>query len=121
MEEKKVARTEFGEMPDSRGYFGDYGGQILPPHLVDIMNEIDVSYEKLRQTEAFQAELDRLNKNFIGRPSPIFHAERLSKDLGGAQIFFKREDLNHTGVGIYELALIDLGMKLLTTTGLLKL
>lgn len=97
MEEKKVARTEFGEMPDSRGYFGDYGGQVLPPHLVDIMNEIDVSYEKLRQTEAFQAELDHLNKHFIGRPSPIFHAERLTKVLGGARIFFKREDLNHTG------------------------
>jgi tryptophan synthase beta chain len=61
------------------------------------MNEIDESYEKLIKTEAFQTELAQLNADFIGRPSPIFYARRLSEQLGGARIFLKREDLNHTG------------------------
>ncbi len=89
--------TEFLDMPNKEGYFGEYGGQLLPPELVDIMNEIDESYEKLIKTEAFQTELAQLNADFIGRPSPIFYARRLSEQLGGARIFLKREDLNHTG------------------------
>jgi tryptophan synthase beta chain len=89
--------TEFLEMPDKEGFFGEYGGQLLPPELVEIMNEIDESYEKLVKTEAFQTELAQLNADFIGRPSPIFYARRLSEQLGGARIFLKREDLNHTG------------------------
>ncbi|MDX1335290.1 MAG: tryptophan synthase subunit beta [Gammaproteobacteria bacterium] len=89
--------TEFLDMPNKEGYFGEYGGQLLPPELVDIMNEIDESYEKLIKTEAFQTELEQLNADFIGRPSPIFYARRLSEQLGGARIFLKREDLNHTG------------------------
>jgi tryptophan synthase beta chain len=89
--------TEFLDMPNKEGYFGEYGGQLLPPELVGIMNEIDESYEKLIKTEAFQTELAQLNADFIGRPSPIFYARRLSEQLGGARIFLKREDLNHTG------------------------
>lgn len=96
-ENAKPVDVEFGEMPNAEGYFGEYGGQLLPPHLVDIMNEISTSYDKLRVTEAFQKELQDLNQHFIGRPSPIFYAERLSEQCGGARIFFKREDLNHTG------------------------
>jgi tryptophan synthase beta chain len=61
------------------------------------MNEINDSYEKLAQTDAFQTELQDLNRDFIGRPSPIFYAKRLSEKIGGARIFLKREDLNHTG------------------------
>jgi tryptophan synthase beta chain len=89
--------TEFLDMPNKDGFFGEYGGQLLPPELVEIMNEIDESYEKLIRTEAFQTELAQLNADFIGRPSPIFYARRLSEKLGGARIFLKREDLNHTG------------------------
>jgi tryptophan synthase beta chain len=89
--------TEFVEMPNKEGFFGEYGGQLLPPELVEIMNEIDESYEKLIKTEAFQTELAQLNADFIGRPSPIFFARRLTEQLGGARIFLKREDLNHTG------------------------
>jgi len=89
--------TEFLDMPNKEGYFGEYGGQLLPPELVGIMNEIDESYEKLIKTEAFKTELAQLNADFIGRPSPIFYARRLSEQLGGARIFLKREDLNHTG------------------------
>jgi tryptophan synthase beta chain len=88
---------DFTEMPDEKGYFGEYGGQIIPPPLIEIMNEINDSYEKVSQTDAFKSELAALNADYTGRPSPIYHAQRLTDKLGGAQIFFKREDLNHTG------------------------
>lgn len=84
-------------MPDNKGYFGEYGGQIVPPQLKTIMNEIDVAYEEIRQSKAFQEELAELYAKYVGRPSPIFHAKRLTEHAGGAQIYLKREDLNHTG------------------------
>ncbi len=87
----------FAEMPDDKGYFGEYGGQVIPPQLIEIMNDINDAYEKVRQTEEFQSELASLNADYTGRPSPIYHAQRLSDKAGGAQIYFKREDLNHTG------------------------
>ncbi len=88
---------EFAPMPDENGYFGEYGGQIIPPELKQIMDDINDAYEKVRQTEAFQQELASLNADYAGRPSPIYFASRLTEKCGGAQIFFKREDLNHTG------------------------
>ncbi len=84
-------------MPDNKGYFGEYGGQILPPEMQAIMNEIDMAYEEIRQTKEFQQELAELYAKYVGRPSPIFHAKRLTEQAGGAQIYLKREDLNHTG------------------------
>ena len=84
-------------MPDSQGYFGDYGGQLVPQPLRDIMNEINDAYETIIKSEDFQQELKTLYADFVGRPSPIYHARRLSERQGGAQIFLKREDLNHTG------------------------
>ncbi len=84
-------------MPDKEGYFGPYGGQIIPPELKAIMDDITAAYEAIRDSETFQNELQELQRNYIGRPSPIFHARRLSEKLGGAQIHLKREDLNHTG------------------------
>lgn len=84
-------------MPDNKGYFGEYGGQVVPPELQAIMNEIDLAYEEIRQTAEFQDELADLYSKYVGRPSPVFHAKRLSKKQGGAQIYLKREDLNHTG------------------------
>lgn len=84
-------------MPDSKGYFGEYGGQVLPPELQAIMNEIDAAYEEIRQSKSFQEELAELYAMYVGRPSPIFHAKRLTAHAGGAQIYLKREDLNHTG------------------------
>lgn len=89
--------SEFLPMPDDKGYFGEYGGQILPPDLITIMNQINDAYEDIRNTDAFKDELNDLFIHYVGRPSPIFHAKRLSDKLGGAQIFLKREDLNHTG------------------------
>ncbi len=88
---------DLGPMPDEQGYFGEYGGQIIPPELKAIMDEIDRAYEEVRNTEAFQRELAELHADYVGRPSPIFEAKRLSDQIGGARIWLKREDLNHTG------------------------
>ncbi len=88
---------QFLDMPDEKGYFGEYGGQLIPPPLIEIMTQIDEAYESIKNTKAFQDELIDLQINYIGRPSPIYHAKRLSDNIGGAQIFLKREDLNHTG------------------------
>ena len=84
-------------MPDKDGYFGDYGGQIIPPQLKSVMDEITTAYESIRHSAEFQDELRDLQSHYIGRPSPLFYARRLSEKLGGARIFLKREDLNHTG------------------------
>ena len=65
-------------MPDEHGYFGEYGGQIIPPDLVVIMNEIKAAYQEISKTEAFQNELNDLYVHYVGRPSPIFYAKRLT-------------------------------------------
>ncbi len=88
---------EFAEMPDAEGYFGEYGGQVIPPELKAVMDDINVAYDEVRKTQAFQDELAELYTHYVGRPSPIFYARRLSEKIGGARIFLKREDLNHTG------------------------
>ncbi len=83
-------------MPNSEGYFGEYGGSFVPPELEKIMREINEAYEECCKDPDFQTELARLYKHFVGRPSPIFHAENLSNKYG-VDIYLKREDLNHTG------------------------
>ena len=88
---------QFLEMPDKNGYFGEYGGQIVPPELKAIMDQISDAYETVRQTAAFQEELQDLYTHYVGRPSPLYFAKRLTARQGGARIFLKREDLNHTG------------------------
>ena len=88
---------EFLPMPDENGYFGEYGGQVIPPELKAIMDDIDRAYEDIRDTDTYKDELNDLFEHYVGRPSPIFHARRLSDKIGGAQIYLKREDLNHTG------------------------
>ncbi len=84
-------------MPDEKGYFGEYGGQVIPPDLVAIMNDINRAYQEISKTPSFKDELNDLYTHYVGRPSPIFYAKRLTEKLGGAKIFLKREDLNHTG------------------------
>jgi len=83
--------------PDANGYFGNYGGRFIPKPLVKIMDDITETYTKMRQDVGFQEELAYLYKHYVGRPSPIFPAKKLTEKLGGAQIYLKREDLNHTG------------------------
>jgi tryptophan synthase beta chain len=90
-------QKDFLEMPDNQGYFGEYGGQLIPPELKAIMDQINDAYEQVRKTPAFQEELADLYAHYVGRPSPIFYAKRLSERVGGARILLKREDLNHTG------------------------
>lgn len=87
----------FAPMPNEQGYFGEFGGQIIPPDLKQIMDDINRAYIEVSETETFQQELAELNADYVGRPSPIYHASRLSDKIGGAQIYLKREDLNHTG------------------------
>jgi tryptophan synthase beta chain len=91
------APNKHGLSPTPDGYFGDYGGAFLPPPLVPVMAEIASAYEACKSDPSFWDELHELEKQFTGRPSPIFHAKRLSDKIGGAQIYLKREDLNHTG------------------------
>ena len=84
-------------LPNEEGFFGTYGGQFIPPDLKQAMDDIHVAYDEIRKTPEFQTELNELFAHYVGRPSPLFHAKRLSEKLGGAQIYLKREDLNHTG------------------------
>ncbi|WP_031408333.1 tryptophan synthase subunit beta [Thiomonas sp. FB-Cd] len=83
--------------PDARGHFGPYGGSFVAETLFKALDELKEAYEHYRTDPEFIAEFQRDLKHFVGRPSPIYHAERLSRELGGAQIYLKREDLNHTG------------------------
>ncbi|SNU02671.1 tryptophan synthase beta chain [Ruaniaceae bacterium KH17] len=82
---------------DDNGYFGSYGGAHLPPHLVEPMAEVAAAYEEARKDPEFIAEYERLLNVYVGRPSPLYLAPRLTAELGGAKVYLKREDLNHTG------------------------
>ncbi len=84
-------------MPNAEGYFGEFGGRFVPPMLEPIMQEITQAYQNIKDDPVFKEELYYLQKHYTGRPSPVFHAKNLSEKLGGAQIYLKREDLNHTG------------------------
>jgi tryptophan synthase beta chain len=92
-----AAGIDFAAFPDEHGRFGPYGGVYVAETLMAPLAELTAAYQRLRRDPKFIAELDRDLKHYVGRPSPIYHAERLSKKVGGAQILFKREDLNHTG------------------------
>jgi tryptophan synthase beta chain len=85
------------ELPDSRGHFGPYGGVFVAETLMHALEELRDAYEACRNDAAFVAEFEYELKHYVGRPSPIYHAKRWSSLLGGAQIYLKREDLNHTG------------------------
>jgi tryptophan synthase beta chain len=83
--------------PDARGHWGPYGGRLVPEALMGVIEEVTAAYEKARSDQTFLDELDRLQKHYTGRPSPLYEATRLSEHAGGARLFLKREDLNHTG------------------------
>ncbi|MFW2373897.1 MAG: tryptophan synthase subunit beta, partial [Gammaproteobacteria bacterium] len=84
-------------MPDERGHFGIYGGKFVAETLMEPLEELRQAYEKVKHDTDFQAQFDADLAHYVGRPSPLYHAERWSRELGGAQIYLKREDLNHTG------------------------
>ena len=85
------------ELPDARGHFGPYGGVFVPETLIHALDELKQAYARYQNDPEFRAELEYELKHFVGRPSPIYHARRWSEHFGGAQVYLKREDLNHTG------------------------
>ncbi len=90
-------RDAAAAVPDKQGRFGSFGGRYVPETLVYALDQLEAEYAKACADPAFKAELEDLLKHFVGRPSPFYHAKRLSEQIGGAQIWLKREDLNHTG------------------------
>ncbi len=89
--------NDYYSMPDERGHFGIYGGKFVAETLMEPIEELRQAYEKVKIDKDFQAAFDKDLADYVGRPSPLYHAERWSRELGGAQIYLKREDLNHTG------------------------
>ena len=85
------------DLPDKQGHFGPYGGRFVSETLMCALEELEMAYQRFQADPSFQQELDRELKHFVGRPSPIYFAQRWSDILGGAKIYLKREDLNHTG------------------------
>ncbi|HEU0259640.1 MAG TPA: pyridoxal-phosphate dependent enzyme, partial [Burkholderiales bacterium] len=85
------------DLPDAHGHFGPYGGVFVAETLTAALDELLAAYERARKDPAFQAEFRYELKHYVGRPSPVYHARRLTECCGGAQIYVKREDLNHTG------------------------
>src|SRR3569623_175274 len=83
--------------PDGRGHFGKFGGRYVAEALMAVIEEVTAAYEKARADQEFLDRLDNLQPHYAGRPSPLYEAVRLGEHLGGARIFLKREDLNHTG------------------------
>ena len=84
-------------LPDSAGRFGQFGGRFVPETLVAALEQLESEFAQAQADPAFQRQLDLLLRDFVGRPSPFYFARRLTEHCGGAQIWFKREDLNHTG------------------------
>jgi tryptophan synthase beta chain len=89
--------ADITNVPDAHGHFGPYGGRFVPETLMTALLELEEEYRTARNDPAFQKELDYLLSEFVGRPTPLYFAERLTKELGGAKIYLKREDLLHTG------------------------
>ncbi len=92
-----TAASAATSVPDAAGRFGPFGGRYVPETLTRALDELTVEYDKARRDPSFQADLDDLLANFVGRPSPLYFAKRLTQMFGGAQIWLKREDVNHTG------------------------
>ena len=92
-----MAHVTIRRDPDARGYFGEFGGRYVPETLVEPVEELERAYFVARDEPAFGAELERLLKHYVGRPTPVYEAARLSAAAGGARVFLKREDLTHTG------------------------
>ena len=91
------APPDFHAFPDAAGHFGRHGGRFVAETLIGPLEELAAAYDAARADPAFVAAFDQDLKHYVGRPSPIYHAQRLSREVGGAQILLKREDLNHTG------------------------
>lgn len=89
--------NDYAAYPDANGRFGDYGGRYVPETLMPLVHDLDAAYAAAKADEGFQAEMAGLMTHYVGRPSPLYYAERLTQHFGGAKIYLKREELNHTG------------------------
>jgi tryptophan synthase beta chain len=94
---KEHGMPSLSSVPDAAGRFGRFGGRFVPETLTHALEELTAEYERACRDPQFEAEFQRLLRHYVGRPSPLYHARRLSEQCGGAQIYLKREDLNHTG------------------------
>ena len=92
-----LATVDWKAFPDARGHFGIYGGRFAAETLIDAIEDLDKAYNSLKNSKEFQGDFDNDLRHYVGRPSPLYHAKRWSEELGGAQVYLKREDLNHTG------------------------
>ena len=90
-------KNSFKQLPDDKGYFGTFGGRYVSETLMPLILEVEKEYEKIKNESRFKEELNHYMETYIGRPSPLFFAKRISDDLGGPKIYFKRDELNHTG------------------------
>jgi len=95
--DKPNTQKDYNSFPDAQGRFGDFGGRFVSETLIPALDQLEALYNKLKDDPTFQAEFDQDMAHYVGRPSPLYHAKRLSDEIGGAQIYLKREDLNHTG------------------------
>jgi tryptophan synthase beta chain len=93
----RVAPNSFRSGPDEHGHFGQFGGRFVAETLMPLILDLEKAYAKAKADPAFQAEMKSYLTHYVGRPSPLYFAERLTDHLGGAKIYLKREDLNHTG------------------------
>ena len=90
-------KNSFKQWPDETGYFGEFGGRYVSETLMPLIMEVEKKYNKIKNDSSFRKEFEYYLKKYVGRPSPLFFAERITKDLGGPKIYFKRDELNHTG------------------------
>ena len=90
-------KNSFKQLPDDKGYYGPFGGRYVSETLMPLILEVEKEYEKIKNESSFKEELSHYMETYIGRPSPLFFAKRISDDLGGPKIYFKRDELNHTG------------------------
>lgn len=96
-EVEKKAAVDYAQFPDKKGHFGPYGGRFVSETLMPALDELEEMYNRLKDEPSFQKEFDDDLAHYVGRPSPLYYAQRWSERLGGAKIYLKREDLNHTG------------------------
>ena len=90
-------KNSYKQLPDDKGYFGAFGGRYVSETLMPLILEVEKEYEKIKNESSFKEELNHYMETYIGRPSPLFFAKRITDDLGGPKIYFKRDELNHTG------------------------
>ena len=90
-------KNSFKQLPNDKGYFGEFGGRYVSETLMPLILEVEKEYKKIKNDESFKKELNHYMKTYIGRPSPLFFAKNITEDLGGPKIYFKRDELNHTG------------------------